>query len=281
MRKRNAAPIFIGLALALAAVSVGMNLMGAATSKAGATTTHADAVPHTPNVQSFGDYHIEAILSDTGELELYVYGQKERQMLPLPVAEMKGGLEAKAIIPGEDSVKIVVTPKPFPTDPAGESARFVGSFERRPDQKTVGLTVMIPVSGHTYRVQWPPETLAPGQVATSNHGDAGMPAAAGEAEAKRLFQTPGGVYNAADIVANGNITAAEKYRGMMAKHNMNPAPGAKICPITNTAADKRFIWTVGGKRYEFCCTPCIEEFVRKAKQQPDTILAPEKYVKAE
>jgi hypothetical protein len=36
---------------------------------------------------------------------------------------------------------------------------------------------------------------------------------------------------------------------------------------------------VGGNRYEFCCPPCIDRFVRAAKEQPATIKEPEDYVK--
>ena len=34
-----------------------------------------------------------------------------------------------------------------------------------------------------------------------------------------------------------------------------------------------------GKTYEFCCPPCVDEFVRMAKETPDQIKAPEMYVK--
>ena len=29
--------------------------------------------------------------------------------------------------------------------------------------------------------------------------------------------------------------------------------------------------TVNGKRYEFCCTPCLDKFVKWAKEKPDKI----------
>jgi TIGR03009 family protein len=35
---------------------------------------------------------------------------------------------------------------------------------------------------------------------------------------------------------------------------------------------------IGGKTYEFCCPPCIDEFVILAKEDPDRLLPPEAYV---
>jgi YHS domain-containing protein len=35
---------------------------------------------------------------------------------------------------------------------------------------------------------------------------------------------------------------------------------------------------IGGKTYEFCCPPCIDEFVILAKEDPDRVLPPEAYV---
>jgi YHS domain-containing protein len=59
---------------------------------------------------------------------------------------------------------------------------------------------------------------------------------------------------------------------------MNPKPGSPLCPITSTRADTRFRWNVGGKAYLFCCPPCIDEFVQRAKDEPTSIRRPEDYV---
>jgi hypothetical protein len=75
------------------------------------------------------------------------------------------------------------------------------------------------------------------------------------------------------------MTASQKYRGRMAAHDLNPKAGDKLCPITLTKANDKFTWVVGGKRYEFCCPPCVDEFVRLAKEQPDEVREPQEYVK--
>jgi YHS domain-containing protein len=238
--------------------------------------THSDVQPHSPNVMSAGDCHIEAQLSKDGKLELYIYGQKERQLYPISTMGLDLAMEAQAIIPGESSIPIKLTPKPYPNEPEGTSSRFVGQFDRQPSQEQVGLSLTIPIDQNTYRVQWRPENLMPGLFAAA---DPGMPQAVSSDAANKLFLTPGGAYTAQDIIANGRMTANQKYGNQMSMHNAHPQPGDRICPITDTVSNPKFSWIIGGKTYQFCCPPCIEEFVKRAKEKPTTIQAPETYVK--
>ena len=114
---------------------------------------------------------------------------------------------------------------------------------------------------------------------------AGKPAAAKTGQKKPqdplrvLFLMPGGRYTKADIKANGNKTVSEKYPGFMAAHDAKPRPGDRVCPITDTKANPKLTWVVGGRTYQFCCPPCVVEFVRKAKTDPKSIKAPDAYVK--
>lgn len=110
-------------------------------------------------------------------------------------------------------------------------------------------------------------------------GDDAMPAGVDADEERALYLTPGGIYTEADIRANGSMTASDKYRGKMAKHDMKPKTGDKICPITMTKANPKFTWIIGGKTYEFCCPPCIDEYVLLAKTSPKEVLDPSEYVK--
>ncbi len=64
----------------------------------------------------------------------------------------------------------------------------------------------------------------------------------------------------------------------MSKHDMNPKPGEKICPVTFTKANAKIEWQLDGKKYLFCCPPCVDEFVRTAKEEPDQWKEPEDYV---
>lgn len=117
--------------------------------------------------------------------------------------------------------------------------------------------------------------------AGSDHagGDDAMPAGVDADEERTLYLTPGGIYTEADIKANGSMTAGDKYKGKMAKHDMKPKAGDKVCPITMTKANPKFTWIIGGKTYEFCCPPCIDEYVLLAKTSPKEVLDPSEYVK--
>lgn len=110
-------------------------------------------------------------------------------------------------------------------------------------------------------------------------GDDAMPAGVDADEERALYLTPGGIYTEADIKANGSVTAGEKFKGKMAKHDMKPKAGDKICPITMTKANPKFTWIIGGKAYEFCCPPCIDEYVLLAKTSPKEVLDPSEYIK--
>jgi YHS domain-containing protein len=80
------------------------------------------------------------------------------------------------------------------------------------------------------------------------------------------------------VEANGGLTASERYAGFQARHDIHPRPGERICPVTRTKADPRCAWTIGGQVYLFCCPPCIDEFVRRAREEPEGVEGPEAYV---
>ncbi len=107
-----------------------------------------------------------------------------------------------------------------------------------------------------------------------------MPANLPDAEERTLYLTAGGKYSEADIQANGHVTASQKFKGIASAHNMSPKPGDRICPITETKANVDFTWIVDGKQYQFCCPPCVDEFVRLAKEHPDELKDPDSYVKS-
>ncbi|WP_020471832.1 hypothetical protein [Zavarzinella formosa] len=112
-----------------------------------------------------------------------------------------------------------------------------------------------------------------------DHHDKAMPAKIATEEQRTLFQTPGGLYTEADIAENKNAIPAVKYFGMKSEHTAEAKSGEKICPISETKANPKFTWVVGGSTYEFCCVPCIEEFVSKAKNTPGEIKPPDAYRK--
>ncbi len=106
-----------------------------------------------------------------------------------------------------------------------------------------------------------------------------MPVSATVDAARELYLTPKGLYTKDDIVANGELTAAEKYQGFHSAHDFKPKPGDPICPITQTKANAQCTWVVGGKTYRFCFPPCIDEFMKMARESPEKVKRPEEYVK--
>ena len=105
-----------------------------------------------------------------------------------------------------------------------------------------------------------------------------MPRPVVDAEERELYLTAGGAYTEADIAANGPTLPSQKYRSFRANHDLQPRPGDRLCPITRTKADPNCTWIVAGRSYEFCCPPCIAEFVRLAKEKPERIQPPEAFV---
>jgi hypothetical protein len=116
-----------------------------------------------------------------------------------------------------------------------------------------------------------PHAAMPGSKLSSAESDV-------EQAERELYQTPGGIYTAADIAANGAVLPSKRFAGIPPRHDMHPKPGDRVCPITATLANTEFRWIVGGRSYTFCCPPCIEEFVRLAKETPDAVKPPEAYV---
>jgi hypothetical protein len=82
---------------------------------------------------------------------------------------------------------------------------------------------------------------------------------------RELYLTPGGLYTQADIDANGRTTPSLRYANFQARHDLYPQPGDSLCPITRTKANPDCTWIIAGRTYQFCCPPCIDEFVRVAK----------------
>src|SRR5262249_18461368 len=156
-----------------------------------------------------------------------------------------------------------------------KTSQFVGRFPHELDGQKLEVTLpSLRVAGERFRVSI-------SNRAEEENGGHEEPGAAknDDEEERRLYLTPGGKYTAGDIQANGKRTASEKFRGALASHDLKPKPGDRICPITLTKANPKFTWVVNGKSYQFCCPPCIDEFVKEAKEKPHELKDPEEYVK--
>lgn len=216
-------------------------------------------------------YHVEAVFETGGVIRLYVLGADETRIQEVERQSLKAYVKAAD---ATESQSFEFTPDPQEGDADGTTSVFVGTLPEGLAGGELDVTVpSIRVAGERFRLAF---TSSP-QV----HGDDSMPAKVSDDAERELYLTAGGIYTEEDVKANGSQTASEKFKGFRAKHDMRPKPGDKICPVTMTKANPACTWIVAGKEYEFCCPPCVDEFVSWAKdpELSKDILPPEEYVK--
>ena len=215
-------------------------------------------------------YHVEPVLETEGILRLYLLGSDETRIQETHFQTLTAYVKPSG---GREAVAMQLVPEPQEGDAEGRTSRFKGVIPEPLRSGAVDVTIPnLRVEKERFRVGF---TTAP----RSGQEVDGMPAALAEDDAARLFLTPGGRYTAADIEANGRLTAQQKFKGFRAKHEVKTKPGDRLCPISETKANPQCAWIIGGRTYEFCCPPCVEEFVRLAKESPDEIQEPEAYVR--
>ncbi len=214
-------------------------------------------------------YHAEAVIEKDGQFRLLMLGADETRIQEVDVQAVKAYIKVAG---DTDATPIDMKAVPQDGDATGKTSQFVGSLPESTIGKAIDVTIPnLRIGTERFRVGF--------TTAVQQH-DSGMPAAVNGAEEQRLYFTPGGKYTQADIDANGKLPAGAKFRGFMSKHDMSPKPGDIICPVTFTKANPKIEWQVDGKKYLFCCPPCVDEFVRIAKEEPDSLKAPGDYVQA-
>lgn len=264
-------PAFTAVALVLAGCSKAPDAIP--TTPAPASSSHDDhalSAAHGGVMVEIGEelYHAEAVFEADGTVRLYLLGKDAKKVIEIDAKVV----EAFAKPDGSTSAyRFEFTPAPQSGDSDGKTSLLVGKLPAEAAGKPVGVSIPnLRVGADRFRVGFhSPEP--------SSH-DA-MPAKRTDTAAQKLFSTPGGLYTDADIRMNGPKLPEEKYKGIKSKHDADAKPGDPICPISETLANPQFTWVVGGKTYEFCCTPCIEEFVSTAKEKPEGIKPPEAYRK--
>ena len=211
-------------------------------------------------------YHAEAVFETGGILRLFTLGQNEAAVLEVEAQPLTGYVKIEG---GADSESFILTAKPQAGDRAGMTSQFVGHLPKEMAGKKLEVTIpAIRIGNERFRIAFKSTTEA---------GDHGLPSKVANEDEKKLYLTPGGKYTEADIKANGNVTASQKFKGLKATHDLMPKTGDAICPITLTLASPKFSWVIDGKTYEFCCPPCVDEFVTLAKEKPGELKPPEAY----
>lgn len=213
-------------------------------------------------------YHVEAIVTDKGELRLYMLGSDETRVHYTDEQELTAYVRAAG--DSGDSISMTVKPQPQPGDSSGKTSLFVGQLPDSLAGKPVNVTIPnIAIGGERFRLGF----------TTLEESHDAMPTKVADEAERELYLTAGGKYTEADVEANGRQTASQKFAGFKAAHDLNPQAGDKICPITLTKANPKCSWIINGQTYEFCCPPCVDEFVRLAKTEPEKLKAPGEYVK--
>jgi YHS domain-containing protein len=213
------------------------------------------------------EYHAEPVFQTDGSLRLYMLARDESQVLEVERQTLTAYVNQENQF---QAVPIELKPAPQGDDAADKTSVFAG---RLPDElQKSAVTVVIP----SIRIA---QTRFRFSFHSGDEGGSQMPQTATSSQARDLFLTAKGLYTVADIAANGSTTAAEKYRGFHSTHDFNPKSGDPICPVTHTKANPQCTWIVGGKKYLFCCPPCIDEFVKLAREAPEKIKNPAEYVK--
>jgi hypothetical protein len=215
-------------------------------------------------------YHAEAVFEAGGKLRLYMLGQDESRVMEVEEQQLKAFARRDD---GAEAVPFLLKPEPQEGDRQGRTSQFVAELPEGLGGPVVEVTIPnLAIAGERFRV---------GFASASRGHDEPMPDRVANDEESALYLTVGGKYTQEDIDANGRVTASTKFRGVKSLHDMSPKPGDRICPVTRTKANPKFTWIVDGQPYQFCCPPCVDEFVKTAKQSPDEIEPADRYVKRE
>jgi len=213
-------------------------------------------------------YHAEIVIEQPRQIKIFMRGKKDSEVLDVEQQDLVGYVRK---LDESVSQRIDFQAARQAGDAEGKTSLFIGEL---PEGIAFTQFVMsipsITINNKRYRFQF----VTP----QSEHGPAMPTKVANEAE-RELYLQPGGGYTQADIVANGSQTVSQKYAKFQSAHDLFPKTGDPICPITQTKANPACSWIIGGKTYTFCCPPCIDEFVKLAKNEPGKIQPPEKYRK--
>lgn len=246
-----------------------------------ATTQHGEAghehvAAHGGVIADLGVAHAELAEAPQMALAIYILGENENVAEPIAATTLTGQLQKRGTA---EFTEVKFDASPLDGE-SPKSSRFVSQPNRFERGSAYDLTMYIPIGGKNYRARF----VAFGEEHSSDdHGAMAKRNAAAPqertAKVTELWFTPKGKYTADDIAKNGDLTAYEKFGEVEVDHQ-DPEPGEIVCPISKSKLNPAITWQVGGKTYGFCCPPCIEDLVQRAKEKPETLLPPEGYVKA-
>lgn len=237
---------------------------------------HPEEGPHGGALAEWGEeeYHAEFTV-DHGKKQATVYILDGSAKKAVPIQAETLSLIIKNVQPPAAST---LKAEPQKDDPKGMASRFVGQHDALAKEMEFEGEISGKVGDKPYAGEFEEKAHEDHKDGEKHSQNTSMPEGVGGTPFEReLFLKPGGIYTAADITANGETVPSEKYKGISWPHDDDLKPGDKVCPVTANKADLRCNWIVNGKGYDFCCTPCLDKFVKWAKEHPEKIKEPEAY----
>ena len=213
-------------------------------------------------------YHLEAVIEKGGDFRLLMLGKDETRIQEVDIQSIKAYVK---VVGDPDATPVDLAAVPQDGDGPDKTSQFVGQLPEALRGKQLEVTIPnLRIAGERFRMGF--------TTVTESHAE-DMPAGLGADKERTLYLTAAGKYTEADIQANGGVTASQKFKGVASSHDMFPKAGDRICPVTQTKANPKFTWVIDGKPYQFCCPPCVDEFVKLAKERPDELKEPDDYIK--
>lgn len=226
--------------------------------------------PHGGSVIDFGPHHAELVVDQAAKkATVYILDNKIKNAVPIAIEKLQFSVKSPQF-------QVDLLPDPLPGESREKASRFSAANEKFSNKQKFEGTLSGLLDGKPYLGDFETKDHQEGD----KHGkhEAAPKTDDGLAKERDLFLTPGGIYTAADVAANGNTIPSIKYKGISWEHADDLKPGDRTCPITVNKADPKCTWIVNGKSYEFCCTPCLDKFVKWAKQEPAKIKEPDAYI---
>jgi hypothetical protein len=226
---------------------------------------HGGTGPHGGPLAEWEELHAEVTVDHPAKLVVvYILDDKAKKAPELEAAKFT---KVKLKILGEKP-EIVIDLKHDEKKSGKEGIAFTGPHDFFGKERAFEGTVSATVDGkpkESELFKYEPKKDSGEKKKTVSRGD--------------LFRTPGGIYTAADIKANGDLPAKEKFKKVIHRDD-EAKPGDKICPISKGKANPDCFWVVNGQRYEFCCPPCVDSFLKLAHEEPAQVKDAAAYVKA-
>src|SRR5262249_11853302 len=159
---------------------------------------------HGGNIVEIGrdNYHAEVVFEKGGPVRLYLLGKDETRVQEVQTQTLTAYAKAAGTT---ESVSFTLRPTPTRDDARGKTSQFAGKCPSGLPGKLVELAVpSTRIAGERFRFFFK---------SSADSAHAAMPPRIDNARARALYLTPGGKYTAADIKANGSMTAEQKYGG--------------------------------------------------------------------